>query len=168
MGKRGPITNVNSDRTKKGRNARTLLDRPSIDLGKAVKPKDLTGPASEAWDTLAPLLESVGALTLADTISFYLLCSLYGKCRQLDQTIQVEGVMIKRKRAGAIPHPGLAQLNALSKSFATLAEKFGLTPISRERLWPLLQFQKTKKDREDEESDNPFVRLARESSKAIN
>jgi P27 family predicted phage terminase small subunit len=160
------MVKVDSDRTRRGRNKKTL-EIAAPDLGTAKKPKHLTGPASDAWDELAPLLKAVGALTRADSITFEVLCTLYGHCRQLDRVIQAEGVMLV-KDGMKIPHPGLAQLNQLAKSFDTSAKSFGLTPLSRERLWPILQLQKARAERKQEEENNPFAELARERSKSIN
>ena len=80
-------------------------------------PKTLTADALEFWKRNAPTLTRAGLLTDADKDSFLLLCKVWGRLIEAEQS-----------NLDAI------KFVALAKQFQNLAKSFGLTPEARKRL----------------------------------
>lgn len=149
MGKRGPLVNLRSERTEQGRNK----FRSWGNLGRAKCPKWLREAAKAHWRALAPKLERHGALTKMDQPCFELLCTIFARCQELDARITQDGLLVPGPKGQMIPHPALGMLARHARIYSELAAKFGLTPISRERLWPILERQRAEQQFADESDE---------------
>jgi hypothetical protein len=91
-------------------------------LPPAVKPT-LTPAGSRIWDQLAPVIESFGALTIADGYAFAVCCELLATMQHLATTKEAAyaGDVLKLERDTAA-------------ALRPYLEMFGLTPSSRLRL----------------------------------
>ena len=78
----------------------------------------LEGTARETWRELAPILRSMGVLTIADRNAFVRYCVLWANWREA-----LSGGGRKAKKC-----------LALSESLGRLEQQFGLTPASRARV----------------------------------
>ncbi len=108
---------------------------PEIEAQRPDKPEDLTGTASEAWDELAPVLEDMGVLTIADGLALRLLCDSYGFYMDACDTIETEGKYLTLINKGGgeyvTEHPAVKARARCWKEVETMARQFGLTPSAR-------------------------------------
>lgn len=85
------------------------------------------------WRRLGPLALAAGTLTTLDIETFARLCHEVGRYWRLAKVIEEEGETYK---SGDLtkPHPSVGQMEAAAKEARLLGERFGLDPLSRQRL----------------------------------
>lgn len=108
---------------------------PELEAQRPVKPEDLKGTGSKAWDELAPVLEDMGVLTIADGLALRLLCDSYGFYMDACDTIETEGKYLTLINKGGgeyvTEHPAVKARARCWKEVETMARQFGLTPSAR-------------------------------------
>lgn len=119
--------------------AKIRKNEPQPPAGKAECPEWLSLEAKAAWKKLAPTLERMGVLTLADENEFARYCDLYARWKQA----------ITRR----VPKDKL--IGSITEQLARLAQQFGLTPASRARV------QVKHESNEGTKEDLSFFRVGR-------
>ena len=116
-----------------------FADEPKQPPGTPRLPVHLSPHAKDAWRKLAPLLASMGVLTVADAMALERLCECYAEVRTLQKAISDAGGPFYQTKTdkGDTMHrvrPEQTTLqNADMRLKAYLAE-FGLTPSARTRV----------------------------------
>ena len=136
MGRRGPIADPNSARSKAGRNTRTAASPPPPPPpGGIAPPATIAGsPAALAfWDRHAPILIADGRLRVEQADAFAILCQLHADAAALAEQIRAEG-WITATDKGQAPSPVARLLRDARRDFVALARDFGLTAAAAARL----------------------------------
>lgn len=135
MGRRGPIPDPTSERSKTGRNSRTA---------KAQRPQSTDSPQPPAsishdpqalafWDRHAPQLAAAGRLRPEQAETFAILCQLHADGVALAKQVAAEG-WITATDKGQAASPVAKLLRDARRDFIALARDFGLTAASEARL----------------------------------
>ncbi len=125
---------------------------PKPDRTMPVPPVVLGAIAMEEWHRMAPELQRIGVLTMADRTNLAAYCKLYERWVLAEQKVNEEGLTVETFNGYVIhnPHIGIAN-TALGLMLKYMIE-LGLTPSSRTRIAkgetnvddPLEQFLKGK------------------------
>jgi P27 family predicted phage terminase small subunit len=99
-------------------------------LGKA--PAWFPPDAATEWKRCAPVLNERKILSKGDLASFENYCLCVGQIRDLDRTLQAEGLIIDTPR-GKRAHPAFRLVAVAMAASRLLAVELGLTPVSRSR-----------------------------------
>lgn len=117
---------------------RPLPENEPVFKGTTTAPAWLDDIAKQEWRRLAPRLETLRLLTVADRAAFAIYCAQYSRMVRAEEFLQspkAGGSEVYVTAAGALkqwPHVAIAnQAARLCKEFIT---EFGLTPSSRARL----------------------------------
>lgn len=128
-----------------GRNPKNEPDPDKIDM-MPKPPSYLNKWAKRAWKELSKKLIDLGVLTIADLTVFEMMCFQYGLYRELDDRIRMyvtdRSTGKRRRRTYSEYFAGqnsqtIPEYTALKNSvntFNTLAQKFGLNPVDRNRI----------------------------------
>lgn len=109
-------------------------NEPIPPKGEIECPDWLLDDAKLEWARLAPSLEAMGVLTMADLAAFMGYCQAYARWKEAEEFIQQHGLVFQTPSGYVqqVPHVSIAQQNLkVMQSFAT---EFGLTPSSRSRI----------------------------------
>ena len=134
MGRRGPIPDPKSERSKAGRNSRK--PRPAPPTTDAPSPPASIAHDAKAmsfWDRHAPQLAAVGRLRPEQADTFAILCQLHADCVTLADQVAAEGWITATDKDQA-PSPVARLLRDARRDFVNLARDFGLTAVSEARL----------------------------------
>jgi P27 family predicted phage terminase small subunit len=135
MGRRGPIPDPKSERSKTGRNSRTAKAPRPVDSGAPQPPGSIAHDpqALSFWDRHAPQLAAAGRLRPEQAEPFAILCQLHADCVSLAKQVAAEG-WITATDKGQAASPVAKLLRDARRDFITLARDFGLTAASEARL----------------------------------
>lgn len=115
-----------------------ISGEPSPLQGIPEKPPYLTPLAAEAWGRLAPVLDSMGVLTIADAFALERLCECYAEIRTCQANIELEGSTYATETAPGKPmeraRPVVAMRADADRRFTFWATQFGLTPAARTKV----------------------------------
>jgi P27 family predicted phage terminase small subunit len=134
MGRRGPIPDPRSERSKTGRNSRA--PRGPRSTGDAPTPPASIEHDAQAlafWDRHAPQLAAAGRLRPEQAETFAILCQLHADCVALAKQVAAEG-WITATDKGQAPSPVARLLRDARRDFVALARDFGLTAAAEARL----------------------------------
>jgi P27 family predicted phage terminase small subunit len=106
----------------------------SLEPIKVKYPDWLSEDAIEYLQAIESDLAKSGRLTFLDVHAFFSLGVAYARMVGAQRILDAEGLVIEGYRGGRVKHPALMILTAAEKHFCKLAEEFGLTPNSRQRL----------------------------------
>jgi len=114
---------------------RPLNDREPVPPKGNVKcPSWLMPEAKKEWRRLAPSLEAMGVLTMADLTAFAGYCQAFARWKEAEERLAVAGAIFKTPSGYVqqVPQVSIAQQNLkIMQSFCT---EFGLTPATRARI----------------------------------
>lgn len=97
-------------------------------------PTWLMPEAKKEWKRLAPSLEAMGVLTMADLTAFAGYCQAFARWKEAEEFITQHGSIFKTPSGYVqqVPQVSIAQQNLkIMQSFCT---EFGLTPATRARI----------------------------------
>ena len=114
-------------------------DEPMPESGIPECPEDLECMAKDCWDELAPLLDDMNVLTVADGKAFELLCITFSNWKRSEQMLKEHGEVYPiRDNNGQIKYlqqsPYVAMSRNFGKAFKEMLCEFGLTPSARSRV----------------------------------
>lgn len=97
-------------------------------------PSWLLPEAKKEWKRLAPSLEAMGVLTMADLTAFEGYCQAYARWKEAEAFITQHGSIFKTPSGYVqqVPQVSIAQTNL--KIMLKFCEQFGLTPSARSRM----------------------------------
>jgi P27 family predicted phage terminase small subunit len=90
--------------------------------------------ARAEWHRLAPELEGLGLLTIADRGCFAGYCQAWARWRQAEGNIAAEGLSIPGHRGVIRKHPLASVAARYLDAMRAFAQEFGLTPQARTRI----------------------------------
>ena len=126
---------------------------PKPKAGKIKKPKNLTPQASKVWDSLCELLDSIGVLTIADSLALERLCECYSEIKKADIEIKKYGIIYKVKTSTnddevlLKPNPAVTQRADADRRFKAYLIEFGLTPSARTKIEVIEKEEDSNSDR---------------------
>lgn len=136
MGRRGPIPDPSSERSKTGRNTRARKGpAPAPPVGGIPAPAAVAArpDAAAFWDAHAPALIADGRLRPDQAELFGLLCKLHADQLELAEQLSREG-WITATDKGQAASPVAKLLRDSRRDFVALARDFGLTAAAAARL----------------------------------
>ena len=97
-------------------------------------PAWLMPEAKKEWKRLAPSLEAMGILTVADITAFEGYCQAYARWREAEEFITQHGSIFQTPSGYVqqVPQVSIAQQNL--KIMQSFCSEFGLTPATRARI----------------------------------
>jgi len=97
-------------------------------------PSWLLPDAKKEWKRLAPALEAMGVLTMADLTAFEGYCQAYARWKEAELFITQHGSIFKTPSGYVqqVPQVSIAQQNL--KIMQSFCSDFGLTPATRSRI----------------------------------
>ena len=114
---------------------RPLNDREPVPPKATLKcPAWLLPEAKKEWKRLAPALEAMGVLTMADLTAFEGYCQAYARWKEAEAFITQHGSIFQTPSGYVqqVPQVSIAQQNLMiMQSFCS---EFGLTPATRARI----------------------------------
>lgn len=131
MGRRGPIPDPKSERSKAKRNTRYREAKAAT--GNVSPPAWLAGEAASFWEEHAPAVAAGGRLRQDQAETFAILCQLAIDCRQLAAQVAAEG-WITATDKGQAASPVARLLRDSRRDFVSLAREFGMTAAASARL----------------------------------
>ena len=114
---------------------RPLNDREPVPPRATLKcPAWLLPEAKKEWKRLAPALEAMGVLTMADLTAFAGYCQAYARWKEAEEFITQHGTIFKTPSGYVqqVPQVSIAQQNL--KIMQSFCSEFGLTPATRARI----------------------------------
>ena len=114
---------------------RPLNDREPVPPRAALKcPAWLLPGAKKEWKRLAPALEAMGVLTMADLTAFEGYCQAYARWKEAEAFITQHGSIFQTPSGYVqqVPQVSIAQQNL--KIMQSFCSEFGLTPATRARI----------------------------------
>lgn len=114
---------------------RPLNDREPVPPKGTLKcPAWLLPEAKKEWKRLAPALEAMGVLTMADLTAFEGYCQAYARWKEAEAFITQHGSIFQTPSGYVqqVPQVSIAQTNM--KIMLKFCEQFGLTPSARSRI----------------------------------
>ena len=119
----------------RGKGRRPLNEREPIPPKGGVKcPAWLLPEAKKEWKWLAPALEAMGVLTMADTAAFASYCQAYARWREAEDVISQHGPVFRTPSGYLQQLPQVSISQQSQKTMHALAAEFGLTPACRTRI----------------------------------
>jgi len=99
------------------------------------KPPDgLNEEGEKLWRVIGKQLLDVGLFTSADSVALEMLCMAYGRMKEADRLIILEGMVLKSSNGGYYQNPYLAIANRSWEQVRSMLSEFGLTPAERTRV----------------------------------
>ena len=114
---------------------RALNDREPVPPRATLKcPAWLLPEAKKEWKRLAPALEAMGVLTMADLTAFEGYCQAYARWKEAEAFITQHGSIFQTPSGYVqqVPQVSIAQQNL--KIMQSFCSEFGLTPATRARI----------------------------------
>jgi len=97
-------------------------------------PKWIGKYGQELWKDRAPELIELGILTKADLPMWSILCCTWNMFREALELLNRDGLRTVDERGLPRKNPVWTLYNNAAKDFSKLAQEFGMTPVSRQRL----------------------------------
>lgn len=137
MGRRPKPTHLKLIQGNPGK--RTFNDaEPKPPRGLSPPPDHMATVAKEAWNRLAPLLDQMGILTIADVAALERLCECLAEIYECREVLQRTGGTYETKNLAGErmfrSRPEVARLADADRRFRAYAVEFGLTPAARSRV----------------------------------
>lgn len=101
-------------------------------------PDHLSILARDEWDRIAPILNAMGILTLADRAVMAAYCQAYGRWVDAEDRLRNSPTFIKTQSGYIQQSPWLGIANKQMELMSRYMAELGLTPASRSRLVNLL------------------------------
>ena len=110
-------------------------NEPTPPKGNIKCPSWLLPEAKKEWKRLAPSLEAMGVLTLADITAFEGYCQAYARWKEAEEFITQHSSIFKTPSGYVqqVPQVSIAQQNL--KIMQSFCSEFGLTPACRARIF---------------------------------
>jgi len=110
------------------------VNEPIPPKGDIKCPSWLLPEAKKEWKRLAPALEAMGVLTMADEKAFCGYCQAYARWKEAEEFITQDGSIFKTPSGYVqqVPQVSIAQQNL--KIMQSFCSEFGLTPATRARI----------------------------------
>jgi len=148
MGRRGPAPKPTALKVLQGNPSKRAINReePKPSAGAVAPPSWLDGLALEMWAQIAPIVEGMKVLTVADCHSLALGCDAYAEVVELRAYLREDGRTYESRhfqmdadgntveRLIVRPQPEVAMLSDAWKRARAMMQEFGLTPASRSRI----------------------------------
>ena len=136
MAKTGPKPKPNRLKKLQGtyRKDRDGVGGPELPAAKVRMPRGLSEGAKKFWRRVAPKCIELGVLTELDIPAFVLMAEHYATAQQAKAILRNEGLTTMDSSGNTHKHPMCQVLRDNSTSYRLLANEFGLTPSSRDRL----------------------------------
>ena len=110
---------------------------PKAKRGRPRAPSWLNDDALKMWDEMSELLDGMQVLTRADGKVLAVMCDQWARWRDMQDWLDEEGSTYTTVNSQGVemhrPRPEAAQAGACLDRFIRLSERFGLTPVDRER-----------------------------------
>jgi P27 family predicted phage terminase small subunit len=120
------------------RKDRTNKREPRPPKGIPRCPAHLKGRSRDAWKHVAPMLDKMGVLTVADGPALELLCDAYALYREAKAVVDDCGLSYATTNPAGDPmyrqRPEVATMNDAWKNVLRALTEFGLTPAARSRV----------------------------------
>lgn len=115
---------------------RALNDNePDFGLVTDVSPPEwITGPASDMWQRVVPLLLKQQVLQMTDLHNVEVFCAAYGVWRAAKDNVAKNGIVVEGASGGPVKNPALTAMNEAARQMVTFGSMLGLDPASRQRL----------------------------------
>lgn len=101
-------------------------------------PAHLTDDARAAWETLAPVLDGMGVLSVADAHAFERMVECYAEIRRCQTVLELNGHTYETRTVTngfmVRARPEVAQLADADRRFKGWLGEFGLTPAARTKV----------------------------------
>jgi P27 family predicted phage terminase small subunit len=105
-------------------------------------PAHLSAAALEEWQRVAPMLNTLGVLTLADRGVLATYCQSWGRLCQAESALAKlaradpngHGLIVKTKNGNAVQNPLVGIANKAANDMARFAAELGMTPSARSRV----------------------------------
>lgn len=114
------------------------LGEPTPPTGAPPCPAHLSTEATAAWKDIAPALQTLGVLTVADGVALEQLCETYADVVALRTDVgqhgRIQTVVTKTGTPMVRARPEVGMLDAAQRQLRLWLECFGLTPSARSRL----------------------------------
>ena len=102
--------------------------------GQIKPPRWMSDLAQKEWKRLAPELERIGVLTMADQTTFATYCQSVADYINAVNAMKDQPTTIQGYRGGLVRHPGLTAMHQAAERMLKMGSEFGLTPSSRGRI----------------------------------
>ena len=100
-----------------------------------VAPESLKNLGLELWNLWFPELVGLGVITVVDVPAFQKACEIADKVEELDSIIESEGWTYENPRSGSkLANPHIAIRQKYMNEYLHLMDKFGLVPVSRQKI----------------------------------
>ena len=114
---------------------RPLNDREPVPPKATLKcPAWLLPEAKKEWKRLAPALEAMGVLTMADLTAFEGYCQAYARWKEAEAFITQHGSIFQTPSGYVQPAPQVSIAQQNLKIMQSFCSEFGLTPATRARI----------------------------------
>lgn len=110
------------------------VNEPVYRVGIPKCPGHLSKEAQKEWKRIAPMLDSSGVLTDADTIPLGNLCEAYATLKKAQEQLDKTGLLVKAPSGYIMQSPLVSIVNSSMEMVNKLCREFGMTPSSRTRL----------------------------------
>jgi P27 family predicted phage terminase small subunit len=148
MGRRGPPPKPSALRVLSGNASKRSINKsePKPPTGSVAPPSWLSGGSLDAWDQIAPIVEGMKVLTVADAHSLALGCDAYAEVVELRAYLRENGRVYESRhfqmdadgntfeRVIIRPRPEVSMMQDAWKRARAMFQEFGLTPSSRSRI----------------------------------
>ena len=114
-----------------GKRSVTVVKPPP---GVPEKPPWLAGEASDEWDRVIPILDSMGVLSRLDRSAISDYCTVWGRLVQAEREIGSGSLLVQGQKGEMVRNPLLSEANQLRQRFGKYCDLLGLAPAPRGRL----------------------------------
>lgn len=114
---------------------RPLPDEPHISSTGLTCPAHLSATARREWRRIVPELQAIGLLTNVDRAALAAYCQAYGRWVEAEKVLRDKGLLHKAKGGNVVKSPMLSIANNALEQMRRFLTEFGLTPVSRARLY---------------------------------
>lgn len=117
-----------------GRASRMNKNEPKPTPKAPTRPGWLLPDARREWARLAPELDRLGLLTVADRAAFAAYCQAWARWRQCEERIAADGAVLPGHRGVLRKHPLTSVGARYLEMMRAFGAEFGLSPQARSRL----------------------------------
>lgn len=97
-------------------------------------PYPLDDMARREWDRIAPQLDKLGLLTVADSVALYMYCRAFARYHEAERIVAEEGILIPGYRGSMVKNPAAQIARDAFADLLRICTEFGMTPSSRGRM----------------------------------
>lgn len=137
MGKRGPGREPTKLKLLKGNPGKRALPKyepqpPQLDT--FAPPPTLSDAARPIWERNAPVLVTLGILTVSDVDAFAVLCEAIAEHERATREIATGGYTVTSDKGNVLQSPWVGIRHRAADVIAKYASRFGMTPSDRASL----------------------------------